>query len=514
MRRFLAILPTLAVGAILSRPSNGAETFPQPAVIHATSGLANLRQAASLESDVLTQIPDGERVTAFISPDEWWQIKRSNGQKGFVHRSNLRLGTTGEAATLSDSQPPPAKPERKQPAPPPRNAAPLIPTAQPTNEQASASRHAEPIADADRYWPLQPDQNTPLARYLSRLVKANCENFLAASYSETENENHLVRLLRALVKAEASPEAADVPQSLRKLVREAMNRQGYLLRLRNPKLTPDDVIRFLTKLGAENGTESEAVTRELQRLRADIPQNRINGIGFNPLARGFSARSAWTNYNGGKNRAAPHQSWKNTLTSLADQGVKIPTTFVDQPWYSDPSWQFMKNAEAGDSYEGWSFGLRSKLVPNLNAAGNKYAGNLLEGPILFHIKTEGDSIQGFDFDSKVGLANRATLKATKGHFGTALCRVPTLGYNYAGWAARGFQSSLSAVMKTADGGNRFRLIVMHFNLPGSPLPEDSIAEGQAYLYLEGIHPDDPTKAENLRHIEVSGANQPVLFKPQ
>ncbi len=61
------------------------------AVVTDPDGFACLRDGKGTNFQCFAQVPDGEEVSVQRSDDQWPQVKRFNGQEGFVHLSRLKI---------------------------------------------------------------------------------------------------------------------------------------------------------------------------------------------------------------------------------------------------------------------------------------------------------------------------------------------------------------------------------------------------------------------------------------
>lgn len=89
-------LASAATAAPVTPPSSVGQTArataaPVSALINDADGYTNVRATAQVDSYVIARIVAGEIFDVWSSDADWWQVRLSSGEKGYVHRSRIRL---------------------------------------------------------------------------------------------------------------------------------------------------------------------------------------------------------------------------------------------------------------------------------------------------------------------------------------------------------------------------------------------------------------------------------------
>lgn len=103
-------LASAATAALVETSPSGGQTArttaaPVSARINDPDGYTNVRAAGHIDSYVLARIVVGEIFDAWPSDDDWWKIRLSSGEMGYVQRSRIRV-IDGEPTQADQALPP------------------------------------------------------------------------------------------------------------------------------------------------------------------------------------------------------------------------------------------------------------------------------------------------------------------------------------------------------------------------------------------------------------------------
>ena len=90
--------PNPVVDTTPAQPEPERKPEPEPvaprgvrAVIQDPDGYVNVRSRPDTRSSVVTRIEDAELFTVEVSDESWWRVTTRDGDRGYVHRSRIRV---------------------------------------------------------------------------------------------------------------------------------------------------------------------------------------------------------------------------------------------------------------------------------------------------------------------------------------------------------------------------------------------------------------------------------------